>query len=80
METLDEIKRREAERHSLKSILRGQERSNVQNLVICLVLIIILVAIGFGVANIDFAFRGASESSEQSSGQQNPQSVEVKIQ
>ena len=61
MESLDEVKKREAERHRLTTILRAEgERSNLTDIAICLVAIILITALGFGIANLDFRFRNSA--------------------
>ena len=76
MESLDEVKKREAERHRLRSILRGEgERSNLFNTAICLAAIVLITAVAFGFANMDFAFR---YSADNTSNNKSPVPVEAK--
>ena len=55
---------------SLKDILsRSGERDNLLTVLICALLVLLITAIGFGVANIDYDFQSVQETAGGSSPQ-----------
>ncbi len=53
-------------RRSLKAILRGEgERHNLQSGLLCVLVVLVLTAVVFGLVNLKFAFKDAPESASE---------------
>lgn len=54
----------------LRGILnRSGERDNLRTVAICALLVLLITAVGFGLANIDFAFQSVQEAAGGGSAQ-----------